>query len=131
MFDFKECKKFIKKCERKGISIQWSFIATSFELPIEFILEHENELDFDYLYRYQHWDENTLRIFQDKIPWNQVDPNVHSKEFCREFKDKFKFGFWFLSDDLQKEFGDPENYDTFWVKLKNRKWLEENGDWFK
>ncbi len=127
---FEECKDFMKRSLQQTGYIQWGFVSTSYKLPLEFILEHEEDLDFNYLYRSQKWDEETLRIFQDKIPWSQVDPNEHSKEFLREFKDKFKFGHYFLRDIYQKEFGNPENYDDFFSRLQKLKWLKDNEDWF-
>lgn len=131
MFDFEECKKYIEKCNREGFSIQWNFIATSFKLPIDFILEHEDKLDFNYLIMYQGWDENIIRIFHDKIPWDHVNPNNYSKEFCREFKNKFKFDFWSLNKNIQKELGKFEDYDEQISKIKKRNWFEKHKNDFK
>lgn len=127
---FEECKDFMKRSLQQTGYIQWNFISTSYKLPLEFVLEHENDLDFDYLYRSQHWDEETLRIFQDKIPWSQVDPNEHSKEFLREFKDKIEFGHWFLKNLFQKEFGD-EKYDEQISNIEKRLWWEKHKNDFK
>lgn len=125
LLPFKDCLKFIKKCKKKKVDIQWHIISSNYQLPLEFIIKHEDDLEWDYMTRQQNFSEDILRVFQNKISWSQLDPNRYSKEFLREFQDKFKFKQWVLKDEFRYEFGDPETYDEFFYRIKARKWLDE------
>ncbi len=128
---FDKCLKYIKKCKRTGETVQWNIVSFAYALTLDFIIEYQDELDWYYLSSDQKLDENTVRLFQDRIKWDRLDPNRYSKEFLREFRDRFKFKQWCLKDEFKDEFGDPEVYDQFFYQIKARRWLKEVAEWGK
>ena len=122
---FDNCLKYIEKCKKTGEPVEWNIVSFAYALTLDFIIEYQDELDWYYLSSDQRLDEDIVRLFQDRIKWDRLDPNRYNKEFLREFGDKFKFKQWCLKDEFKDEFGDPETYDQFFYKIKAREWLDK------
>ena len=123
---FWECEKYIQDCFCEGKEINWDLISSYYELPEWFIEEYSDKFDWQRLTRWQKFDENTLRIFQDRIVWDLLNPNEYDIDFLREMSDKFAFRFYQLKTILQNEFGEKETYDPLVISIRKQQWLKEN-----
>ena len=125
MKPFWECQDYIQKCFREGNEIEWDWVSSSYELPDWFIEEYSDKLDWQRLTRWQNFDENSLRMFQDRIIWKLLNPNEYDIDILREFRDRFAFRFYQLITILQNEFGEKETYDPLVISIRKQQWLKE------
>ena len=125
MKPFWECEKYIQERFCKGEEVEWDWVSSSYELPDWFIEEYSDKLDWQRLTRWQNFDENSLRMFQDRIIWKLLNPNEYDIDILREFGDRFAFRFYQLITILQNEFGEKETYDPLVISIRKQQWLKE------
>jgi len=108
--------------------VDWCY-CSQFDLPIDFIREFKDEVNWEWVSFCQKLSEDFIRECQDEVDWCGISEGQDlSEEFIREFKDKVDWYYIYkyknLSEDFITEFrseinwryiDDPEFVDKFKV----------------